>query len=176
MRKKSNHSRRIHRLALPSWLMRGLDQAERERRADNLMRPMRHLMSMLEQGEVYEIDGRAVMRMPEVDPEFADRTAAQHAHPFSRQRARPTRCHARGLDRARRRICSAARQVEAGADRVTIWDASQAPTRTCRQACGCGALRRAKHTTTWKRAYLTSARQSHSARIMSKRCEDTQTL
>lgn len=59
-------------LGLPTWLCRGLDQAERERRADNLMRPMRHLMSMLEQGEVYEIDGRAVMRMPEVDPEFAD--------------------------------------------------------------------------------------------------------
>lgn len=71
MKKKSNRTRR---LALPSWLMRGLDQAERERRVDNLMRPMRHLMSMLEQGEVYEIDGRAVMRMPEVDPEFADQT------------------------------------------------------------------------------------------------------
>ena len=34
---------------------------------------MRNLMDMLKQGEVYEIDGRAVMRMPEIDEQFATR-------------------------------------------------------------------------------------------------------
>ena len=59
--------------ALPRWLQAGLDRAERERKANIIARPMRNLMDMLRQGEVYEIDGRAVMRMPEVDEQFATR-------------------------------------------------------------------------------------------------------
>ena len=59
--------------ALPRWLQAGLDRAERERKANIIARPMRNLMDMLRQGEVYEIDGRAVMRMPEIDEQFATR-------------------------------------------------------------------------------------------------------
>ena len=59
--------------ALPRWLQHGLARAERERKANVIARPMRNLMDMLRQGEVYEIDGRAVMRMPEIDEQFATR-------------------------------------------------------------------------------------------------------
>ena len=59
--------------ALPRWLQAGIARAERERKANVIARPMRNLMDMLKQGEVYEIDGRAVMRMPEVDEQFATR-------------------------------------------------------------------------------------------------------
>ena len=59
--------------ALPRWLQSGLARAERERKANIIARPMRNLMDMLKQGEVYEIDGRAVMRMPEIDEQFATR-------------------------------------------------------------------------------------------------------
>ena len=58
---------------LPRWLQAGIARAEKERRANVIARPMRNLMDMLRQGEVYEIDGRAVMRMPEVDEQFATR-------------------------------------------------------------------------------------------------------
>ena len=57
--------------ALPAWLQRGIDRTERERRANVIARPMRNLMDLLRQGEVHEIEGRAVMRMPEIDEEFA---------------------------------------------------------------------------------------------------------
>ena len=60
-------------VAIPRWLQRGIDRAERERKANVIARPMRNLMDMLKQGEVYEIDGRAVMRMPEIDEQFATR-------------------------------------------------------------------------------------------------------
>ena len=59
--------------ALPRWLQHGIARAERERKANVIARPMRNLMDMLKQGEVYEIDGRAVMRMPEIDEQFATR-------------------------------------------------------------------------------------------------------
>lgn len=59
--------------SLPHWLQRGIARAERERKANVIARPMRNLMDMLAQGEVYEIDGRAVMRMPEIDEQFAAR-------------------------------------------------------------------------------------------------------
>ena len=60
-------------VTLPRWLQRGIARAERERRANVIARPMRNLMDMLRQGEVFEIDGRAVMRMPEIDEQFATR-------------------------------------------------------------------------------------------------------
>lgn len=57
--------------ALPAWLQRGIARAERERRANVIARPMRNLMDMLAKGEVYEIDGAPVMRMPEIDQTYA---------------------------------------------------------------------------------------------------------
>ena len=60
-------------IALPSIIAAGIARAERERRANVIARPMRNLMDMLRQGEVFELDGRAVMRMPEIDEQFATR-------------------------------------------------------------------------------------------------------
>ena len=60
-------------LAIPAIIAAGIRRAEKERRANVIARPMRNLMDMLKQGEVYEIDGRAVMRMPEIDEQFATR-------------------------------------------------------------------------------------------------------
>ena len=60
-------------LAIPSIIAAGIRRAEKERRANVIARPMRNLMDMLKQGEVYELDGRAVMRMPEIDEQFATR-------------------------------------------------------------------------------------------------------
>ena len=60
-------------LAIPAIIAAGIRRAEKERRANVIARPMRNLMDMLKQGEVYEIDGRAVMRMPEIDEQLAAR-------------------------------------------------------------------------------------------------------
>ena len=60
-------------LGIPAIIAAGIRRAEKERRANVIARPMRNLMDMLKQGEVYEIDGRAVMRMPEIDEQFATR-------------------------------------------------------------------------------------------------------
>ena len=60
-------------LAIPAIIAAGIRRAEKERRANVIARPMRNLMDMLKQGEVFEIDGRAVMRMPEIDEQFATR-------------------------------------------------------------------------------------------------------
>ena len=51
----------------------GLARIERRERAESIAKPMRELFDTLALGEVYEIDGRAVMRMPEVDGQFAAR-------------------------------------------------------------------------------------------------------
>jgi len=59
--------------SLPKWLERGIDRAEKERKASVIARPMRNLMDLLAQGEVHVIDGRPVMRMPEIDEQFATR-------------------------------------------------------------------------------------------------------
>ena len=60
-------------LGIPAIIAAGIRRAEKERRANIIARPMRNLMDMLKQGEVYEIDGRAVMRMPEIDEQLAAR-------------------------------------------------------------------------------------------------------
>ena len=60
-------------LGSPAIIAAGIRRAEKERRAAVIARPMRNLMDMLKQGEVYEIDGRAVMRMPEIDEQLAAR-------------------------------------------------------------------------------------------------------
>jgi hypothetical protein len=65
--------RRQNTRALPAWLQRGIDRTEKERKAALISRPMRNVMDMLARGEVYEIDGRPVMRMPEIDTELSAR-------------------------------------------------------------------------------------------------------
>lgn len=59
--------------AIPAWLARSIDRHEKARRAAVIARPMRNLFDLLASGEVYEIDGKAVMRMPEIDKAFAER-------------------------------------------------------------------------------------------------------
>lgn len=51
----------------------GLARIERKQEAERIAAPMRELFDLLAQGEVHEIDGRAVMRMPEIDEQFATR-------------------------------------------------------------------------------------------------------
>lgn len=53
-------------LGLPAVIARGIDRAERARRAEIIARPMREMLNMLEQGEVYEAEGHAVMHMPAI--------------------------------------------------------------------------------------------------------------
>ena len=64
---------RRRQLGIPAIIAAGIRRAEKERRAAVIARPMRNLMDMLRQGEVYEIDGRAVMRMPEIDEQLSAR-------------------------------------------------------------------------------------------------------
>ena len=59
--------------AIPNWLAAGIRRTERERRANEIARPMRNLLDKLASGEVDEIDGAAVMRMPDIDTRFAKR-------------------------------------------------------------------------------------------------------
>lgn len=49
----------------------GLARIERQERAEEIARPMREMFVMLEQGEVYEVDGVSVMQMPELGDEHA---------------------------------------------------------------------------------------------------------
>lgn len=49
----------------------GLARIERQARAEEIARPMREMFVMLEQGEVFEVDGVSVMRMPETGDEHA---------------------------------------------------------------------------------------------------------
>ena len=51
----------------------GLARIERRERAESIAKPMRELFDTLALGEVYEIDGRAVMRMPEIDERLSER-------------------------------------------------------------------------------------------------------
>lgn len=59
------------RAALPRWMQAGIDRAERERKVAMLTRPMRHCFEQLASGEAYELDGHIVMRMPEINEEYA---------------------------------------------------------------------------------------------------------
>ena len=49
----------------------GLARIERQERAEEIARPMREMFVMLEQGEVFEVDGVSVMQMPELGDERA---------------------------------------------------------------------------------------------------------
>ncbi|WP_018991267.1 hypothetical protein [Aromatoleum toluclasticum] len=62
--KRRNPNRRE---GLHPLIAAGIHRAEKARKADVIARPMRELFALLMSGEVMEIDGRAVMRMPEID-------------------------------------------------------------------------------------------------------------
>ena len=49
----------------------GLARIERQERAEEIARPMREMFALLEQGEVFEVDGVSVMQMPELGDERA---------------------------------------------------------------------------------------------------------
>ena len=59
-------ARKPRPLGVPSWLADGMHRAEKERKANVIARPMREMFALLATGEVLEINGHAVMRMPEL--------------------------------------------------------------------------------------------------------------
>lgn len=59
-------------VAIPAFIQRGIMRTERERRASIIARPMRAMFDMLESGEVHDIDGHAVMRLPEFGEKDAE--------------------------------------------------------------------------------------------------------
>lgn len=71
MRKRSPARRRI--VGVHPAIAAGIRRAEKARKADVIARPMRELFALLASGEVCEIDGRAVMRMPEIDTTLTER-------------------------------------------------------------------------------------------------------
>ena len=82
-------------LAIPAIIAAGIARAERERKANVIARPMRNLMDMLKQGEVFEIDGRAVMLMPEVGEQFATRAEWCEIAPVINGKPLPKRAQVR---------------------------------------------------------------------------------
>lgn len=64
--KKRTHRRR--RVGLHSAIYNGITRAARERQANIIAKPMRKLFAELLTGEVSEVDGRAVLSMPDLDP------------------------------------------------------------------------------------------------------------
>ena len=66
-------TRKRRPLGVPAWLAAGLHQAEKERKAAVIARPMRAMFALLATGEVLEIDGSPVMRMPEIDDGVTER-------------------------------------------------------------------------------------------------------
>lgn len=64
MRKRGTQRRQV---GLHPAIAAGIRRAEKQRKADMIARPMRDLFALLSTGEVFEVEGKAVMRMPEVD-------------------------------------------------------------------------------------------------------------
>jgi hypothetical protein len=62
------------RAAIPAFVQAAIYRTERERKARQIALPMRALFDLLATGEVMEIDGHAVMRMPECDERVTERT------------------------------------------------------------------------------------------------------
>lgn len=62
-----------HPIGLHPLIAAGMRRAEKQRKADVIARPMRDLFCLLASGEVLEIEGRAVMRMPEIDLAISER-------------------------------------------------------------------------------------------------------
>ena len=54
-------------------ITRGMRKIEKREKAQIIAAPMRALMDLLATGEAYEIDGRVVMSMPDIDAQFAER-------------------------------------------------------------------------------------------------------
>lgn len=54
-------------------ITRAMRKIERREKAQTIAQPMRNLMDLLATGEAYEIDGRVVMEMPDIDAKFAER-------------------------------------------------------------------------------------------------------
>lgn len=54
-------------------ISRAMRKIEMREKADVIAAPMRALMDLLATGEAYEIDGRVVMSMPDIDERFAAR-------------------------------------------------------------------------------------------------------
>ena len=48
-----------------------IDRIERERRAAEMARPMRNVFDLLDKGECYEVNGKAVMLLTEIDHRYA---------------------------------------------------------------------------------------------------------
>lgn len=70
-----NRAQRRHaarNTGLHPLIARGIRRAEKQRKADVIAKPMREMFALLQTGEVFEIEGRIVMKMPEVDPTIAD--------------------------------------------------------------------------------------------------------
>ena len=54
-------------------ITRGMRKIEKREKAQIIAAPMRALMDLLATGEAYEIGGRVVMSMPDIDAQFAER-------------------------------------------------------------------------------------------------------
>ena len=54
-------------------ITRAMQKREMREKAHIIAAPMRALMDLLATGEAYEIDGRVVMSMPDIDAQFAER-------------------------------------------------------------------------------------------------------
>ena len=54
-------------------ITRAMQKIEMREKAHIIAAPMRALMDLLATGEAYEIDGRVVMSMPDIDERFAER-------------------------------------------------------------------------------------------------------
>ena len=54
-------------------ITRAMQKIEMREKAHIIAAPMRALMDLLATGEAYEIDGRVVMSMPDIDAQFAER-------------------------------------------------------------------------------------------------------
>lgn len=55
-------------VGLHRFIADGAERIRRKVQADDIARPMREMFALLATGEVYEVDGVAVMAMPELDP------------------------------------------------------------------------------------------------------------
>ena len=64
---KQREPRARRPVGLPTVIAAGIERQRREYQAAEIARPMRELFAMLATGEVIEIDGKAFMRMPELD-------------------------------------------------------------------------------------------------------------
>lgn len=64
--------RRARAIGLHPLLAAGIHRAEKARKADVIAKPMREMFALLMSGEVEELDGRPVMRMPDIETRDAD--------------------------------------------------------------------------------------------------------